>query len=578
MPADANPEIRNLFVWMKYLLKEFSAWLMDACLPHRKLLAGLRAQWGRQGSKDSWRESLYFDLVRHEFSGNCVDDRTWADLEFPTIFSRLDSTVTPLGSQLLYRTLREYVEEPNELAEKYAVYDELRSSASLREEIQLKLAALQHESHANIAGLIFDDAPDTLKLQALLLLWGLTSFAVLIAVIALSWSIWIWLAIIAVNVVILWRTYWRVHRAIETLASCIQMMKLADRLALMHKRHPSLPQLNRLAEETANRAEMRKALRWFAMMKSRNIEMFSVWFNLAFLTELIAFVHAADRFFQLRSKLVATFEAIGSLDAAIAIASYLDSAPGHCQPVIVDSLLLNISDGYHPLLAHPVDNSICLEKRSALITGSNMAGKTTFIKMLGINILFARTMGFCLASKAIIPRASVMASVRGDHSVESGKSHYFSEIETIHSFIDKGRQGEFTVFVIDELFNGTNTLERIAAARAVLESLCRNALVLVTTHDVELQDCLVNRYELYHFQEEPEVEGFFDYKLRRGAATDRNAIKLLERMGFPGDVVANAMAYASEDLNLSPRRSRGERASTHGVGSSRYGPLDADAP
>ena len=509
MPADANPEIRNLFVWMKYLLKEFSAWLMDACLPHRKLLAGLRAQWGRQGSKDSWRESLYFDLVRHEFSGNCVDDRTWADLEFPTIFSRLDSTVTPLGSQLLYRTLREYVEEPNELAEKYAVYDELRSSASLREEIQLKLAALQHESHANIAGLIFDDAPDTLKLQALLLLWGLTSFAVLIAVIALSWSIWIWLAIIAVNVVILWRTYWRVHRAIETLASCIQMMKLADRLALMHKRHPSLPQLNRLAEETANRAEMRKALRWFAMMKSRNIEMFSVWFNLAFLTELIAFVHAADRFFQLRSKLVATFEAIGSLDAAIAIASYLDSAPGHCQPVIVDSLLLNISDGYHPLLAHPVDNSICLEKRSALITGSNMAGR---------------------------------------------------------------------LFVIDELFNGTNTLERIAAARAVLEVLCRNALVLVTTHDVELQDCLVNRYELYHFQEEPEVEGFFDYKLRRGAATDRNAIKLLERMGFPGDVLANAMAYASQDPNLTPRRSRGERASPHGVGSSGYGPLDADAP
>jgi len=119
------------------------------------------------------------------------------------------------------------------------------------------------------------------------------------------------------------------------------------------------------------------------------------------------------------------------------------------------------------------------------------------------------------------------------------------------------RQGDLTVFVIDELFNGTNTVERIAAARAVLESLCRNALVLATTHDVELQDCLVNHYELYHFQEEPEVEGFFDYRLRRGAATDRNAIKLLQRMGFSDDVVANAMAYASQDLNLSLRRPGG---------------------
>lgn len=551
-------------MWMKHFLKDSFAWLMDTCLPHRKILAGLRAQWGKQGSKDSWRESLYFDLVRHDFSENCVDDRTWVDLEFPAIFSRLDSTVTPLGSQSLYRTLREYIEEPSALRQKYAVYDELRSNASLREEIQLKLAALQHESHANIAGLLFDDAPDRLKHQGLLRLWGFTSFAVLIAVIALSWSMWIWLAILAVNVAILWRTYWRVHRASDALASCIQMMKLADGLAPMHKRHPSLPQLQRLAEEAANRAEMWKTLRWFAILKSENVEIFSVWFNLAFLTELMAFVHTADHLFQIRSKLAATFEAIGSLDAAIAIASYLENAPGHCQPVLGDGLLLNISDGRHPLLANPVDNSICLEKRSALITGSNMAGKTTFIKMLGINILFGRTMGFCLASKAIIPRASVMASIRGDHSVESGKSHYFSEIETIGLFIEKGRQGDLTVFVIDELFNGTNTVERIAAARAVLESLCSNALVLVTTHDVELQDCLVNHYELYHFQEEPEVEGFFDYRLRPGAATDRNAIKLLQRMGFPDDVVANAMAYASEDLNLSLRRPGGERASPAG--------------
>lgn len=532
---------------MNHLLKDACTRLTDALLPRRKRLAALRAQWGHLAAKDSFGESLYFDLVRHEFSDNCVDDKTWVDLEFPAMFLHLDSTVTPLGSQWLYRKLREYVHDPRELKEQYALYDELRSDGPLREEIQLKLAGLQDEAHADIAGLLLDDSPEALKYRGLLRLCGLASFLTLVAVITLSWSIWIWLAIIASNVVILARTHWRVQRAAAGLASTHRMLNVADELALMHRRYPSIPALNRLAAEAVSRSAMRKALRWLSLLKSPMIGGVSVLFNAAFLIELNAFVRAAERFFRMRSTLLPSFEAIGSLDAAISIASYLQYSPDHCQPTIVENLQLEISDGRHPLIANPVSNSIRLEQRSALITGSNMAGKTTFIKMVGINIIWGRTMGFCLASAAVIPRSGVMASIRGEHSVESGKSHYFAEIETIHSFIEKSEQRESRVFVIDELFNGTNTVERVAAARAVLETLCRNALVLVTTHDVELQACLADRYELFHFQEEPEVEGFFDYRLRSGEASERNAIRLLQRMGFPADVVAKAMTYAATD-------------------------------
>ena len=103
------------------------------------------------------------------------------------------------------------------------------------------------------------------------------------------------------------------------------------------------------------------------------------------------------------------------------------------------------------------------------------------------------------------------------------------------------------MFVIDELFSGTNTVERIAAARAVLQSISSKAHVLVTTHDVELQALLGERFELYHFREDPDVEGFFDYRLRPGRATERNAIRLLARMGFPDDVVNDALALSAEE-------------------------------
>lgn len=108
--------------------------------------------------------------------------------------------------------------------------------------------------------------------------------------------------------------------------------------------------------------------------------------------------------------------------------------------------------------------------------------------------------------------------------------------------------------MIDELFSGTNTIERIAIARAVLENLSMDAQVLVTTHDVELQQDLSEDYGLYHFQENPDSEGFFDYKLTPGAAVERNAIRLLVRVGFPSQVVTRAMdLVASQSAGVTPR-------------------------
>ena len=76
--------------------------------------------------------------------------------------------------------------------------------------------------------------------------------------------------------------------------------------------------------------------------------------------------------------------------------------------------------------------------------------------------------------------------------------------------------------------------------------LSERALVLVTTHDVELQALLSDRFELFHFREDPDIESMFDYRLRPGATTARNAIRLLERFGFPAPIVASALRYAGE--------------------------------
>jgi DNA mismatch repair ATPase MutS len=235
----------------------------------------------------------------------------------------------------------------------------------------------------------------------------------------------------------------------------------------------------------------------------------------------------------------------GSLDADIAIASWLQRFPAHCPPTITPEKTIELTDGFHPLLAAPVPNSIALRGRSALVVGTNMAGKTTFIKMVGTNIILGRTLGVCFAARAVVPRSSVMASIRAEHSIESGKSHFFAELERILSFIKRAERDGQGVFLIDELFRGTNTPERVAAGKAVLESIGARTQVLVTTHDIELQRLLGSGFLTFHFVEDPELPEVFDYRLHPGVSSTKNAIRLLEKMGFPDAIVREARRLAN---------------------------------
>lgn len=526
------------------IAKQYWGLLLDSVLPRRKLLKKMRSQWGCPSEKDSFMASRYFDLMHSTSDGTWVDDKTWNDLEFQEIFYRMDTTVTPVGSQVLFAQLRRYVPDVGALAYRYSTYMRLAKDAVLREALQLRLAKLSDDNNADLADVLFGEPLDESPNRAFIWTWSLLSLVLLISVAFFKIMAWFWLVALIVNVFVTIRSASREHRESEAMKHCANLLDAADELSSLSKLYPSFRHLERLRNEASNRAVVRKTLFWFALSKMQPFSVIFSVLNLAFLFQLIIQAGTIQRFLRIRSKLTATYELVGGIDATVAVASCLQQYPHHCLPSLTYDRELSITNGYHPLLPDGVSNSIRLDRRSALVTGSNMAGKTTFIKMLSSNAILAQTMGFCLAAAATIPRSTVMASIHGTHSVTSGKSHYFAEIEAIDSFIrDRARSG-IKILAIDEPFSGTNTVERIAVARAVLESLGARAIVLTTTHDVELQDLLGDSYTLYHFQENPDVDGYFDYVLKRGPATARNAIRLLERMGFPEEIVGNAMSYA----------------------------------
>ena len=157
---------------------------MRAFSRRRRLLAQFRERWGQPGSKDGWLADRYFELARADSAFNFVDDRTWLDLEFPSVFARMDTTVTHIGSQSLYRRMRTYPDDSRLLAENYETYETIRENASLREAIQLKLTYLQSDASASIIDCILERPLANLKHRYLIFAWGIGSVAVLTAVLA----------------------------------------------------------------------------------------------------------------------------------------------------------------------------------------------------------------------------------------------------------------------------------------------------------------------------------------------------------------------------------------------------------
>lgn len=137
---------------------------------------------------------------------------------------------------------------------------------------------------------------------------------------------------------------------------------------------------------------------------------------------------------------------------------------------------------------------------------------------------------------------SLFTSLRIADSILEGKSYYKAEVDLISQFISNSEAKGKCLFVLDEVLKGTNTLERIASASAILKYLdLKDHLVLVATHDIELVNILGSRFEPYYFEEQiSDGNLLFDHKIKHGVLKNTNAIKILEISNFPSSLIDDA--------------------------------------
>jgi DNA mismatch repair ATPase MutS len=240
----------------------------------------------------------------------------------------------------------------------------------------------------------------------------------------------------------------------------------------------------------------------------------------------------------------------GEIDAAIAVASYRAGTPAWARPVPRSSgRPITIRDVRHPLLPEAVPNSIDLAPpHGILITGSNMSGKSTFLRSLGLAAVLSRTINTCTASAYEAPRLAVRSCLGRSDSVVEGRSYYLDEVRGVLGILQASQSPDTHLFLFDELFRGTNAVERIAASEATLRELANTSHVIITaTHDMEVVSLLSGLFTPFHFADRMGPEGIrFDYRLTEGPGTTRNAIALLEFNGAPPSLIARARQLAAK--------------------------------
>ena len=244
-----------------------------------------------------------------------------------------------------------------------------------------------------------------------------------------------------------------------------------------------------------------------------------------------------------RDSIQVLFDYVGNIDTALSVASLRAGDLKTCKPEFTPPMReLRVKKIYHPLITNCVKNDLHVKDKSILITGSNMSGKTTFLRTVAVNSILAQTIYTCFADEFQSPMLRPYSSIRIDDNILEGKSYYYQEVNTMGSLIKEVHSPFQNLFLLDEVFKGTNTIERIAAAKSTLSYLNQGAnLVIVSTHDLELPSMLQEQFDLYHFSESIENDQLhFDHKIKPGPLLTGNAIKILEMSNYPEKIINEA--------------------------------------
>ena len=532
-----------------------------SAMEHRNAKKQFEANIKNRYGKFSEREYEYeeYERITHYFLNNTdvedyyIDDITWNDLDMNDLNQMMNQCNSSAGDSILYHMLRRPCEKVEELNRREKIITWFQNHKEQREEMQFLLARMGRTKK-----IAFTDYMDNIVTLPDRSNW-IHYFCLLLIPVAIA----IFIAepsigLVPIIVVVIFNNiiYSKKKAEIEAFVICfeyilrmLEAVKKCDRIAF-----EEIEPLKQDLKKTAATLKSFQAGAGMVMSIGRSggsmEEAIVMYLRMIFHFDLIKFNQMLKVVKTKTKECESLFWGLGEIDACIAIASFRETLPYYAVPDLSETnkRSMVLEEVYHPMIPNAVSNSIVADK-GVLITGSNASGKSTFLKVVAINAIFAQTIHTAIAKRYVAPVYHIYSSMSLRDSIQGSESYYMVEIRSLKRILN-AKRGLPVLCFVDEVLRGTNTVERIAASTEILKSISDGSfLCFAATHDVELTHLLEAEYDNYHFEEEiVEDDVHFSYQIHQGRATTRNAIKLLNMMGYDKAIVYNAEKRATDFL------------------------------
>lgn len=524
-----------------------------------KLIRQMREDWGKEKvAKRNFSEIESYYKYSALWCGEediSIDDQTWSDLNMNDLYSKIERTMTNPGECILYDILRTPLLSGEMLKKRNEIINLFETNKEIREHIQMALLRMGKQKGNGVTALVCEETHPSTAGKFLFSFLGLLAFVSIVAV-PLLWGasgVFVFiLPLYVINLLVSYKARAQLLFKLDAIRYLGAMIRIGKKVANLNN-----PELANYCEKLkkATSSTEKIARKTFLLLPESSVSsdigaLIYAHLNIYFLREVRIFYSVIDEIHAHKEELRLIYRLIGELDALQSAASYRDGLVKYVEPDFSDKkVLLEINDAQHPLLTNPVPNSITIREKGVTITGSNMAGKTTFLRTLGVNAILAQTIYTCLATSYTGNFFRIISLINEADNIIEGKSYYLMEAEHLLRMIKSSEKEILTLCLIDEPLAGTNSAERVIASFEILRYLINhNALVVVATHDLELAAKLECDFKSYHFTDDVDDKGLkFDFILKEGITSTSNAIKLLEYLEYPEDIISRSMKKLSSE-------------------------------
>jgi hypothetical protein len=458
-----------------------------------------------------------------------LDDRTVEDLDLPLVFRAIDRTVTPTGAQALWRWLVAPAARADVLAERERSLARLAGDPALRDRLRDALAGPAAADAPQLPRLLWEPAPAPIATPV----FAALAAAVVVLVALAAWWTPLLIAGVVLFIANVWIDDWvssRIAPQSRALELLRQHLTSADEvIARGLWRDPAI------ASELAAFAGFRKYILSLTVSDPLGI---AELVRAGLFVRLLLLGRWMQRVDHERDRLRRLVLWVGELDALVSIASLRAERPDARLPQLSSGpAQLVAGELVHPAIDGAIGNDVALDG-GLLVTGSNMSGKSTFLRAVAINAICAQSIHTTFGHWRA-PLFRVLAVMRVADATAEGMSTYAVEVDAIGVLVDAVAPRERALpvlLVIDEPFSGTNPALRVPIVVSVLDYLGERDTVIAATHDLDVAAQVSPRFARGYLCE-PDGDGRFDHRLRPGISPSSNALLLLRRAGYPAALV-----------------------------------------